>query len=197
MLRCVAGRSILGWVLAATLASSASATCWEADEYEAARLRDLQTVLMVSALKCGRSMPAMPAAYNAWVARAKASLMVGEQKLLAHFAREGDQRKYDRFTTALANKYSELAEDPAFCKRAGTLMELDETRPGILAEVVLLLNARPNGVEAICPSRKRKSTIIVSPFDPIPVPGPAVASGQSPAAASAPAATDGEAGAPE
>lgn len=153
------------------LASSGMATCWEPEEYEAARQRDLQTVLMVSALKCGRAQPDVALAYNAWVGRAKTALLAGEQKLLAHFAREGDQAKYDKFTTALANKYSELADYPAFCKRAKTLMALDEAQPGILTEVVMLLNARPNGVDSLCPARPRQSTIIVSPFDPVPVAG--------------------------
>ena len=87
---------------AGSAATPVAAACWEAEEYEAARMRDLQTVLMVSALKCGRADADMPLAYNKWVGRAKAKLLAGEQKLLAHFVRGGDQSKYDKFTTALA-----------------------------------------------------------------------------------------------
>jgi hypothetical protein len=155
-------------------ATPAAAACWEAEEYEAARMRDLQTVLMVSALKCGRADPAMPGAYNAWVGRAKAKLIEGEQKLLAHFVREGDKSRYDKFTTALANRYSEYAEDARFCARAKSLLQADEKQPGVLEEIALLINSKPNGVEEVCPVKKPPvSQIVVSPFDPIPVAGAA------------------------
>lgn len=172
------------------VATPAAATCWEPEEYEAARMRDLQTVLMVSALKCGRADPAMPAAYNAWVGRAKAKLMEGEQKLLAHFVREGDKAKYDKFTTALANRYSEYADDPKFCARAKALLEADEKQNGVLEQLALLINSKPAGVETICPvKRPTGSQIIVSPFDPIPTPGAAPAAPTLPVASAAPAAT--------
>jgi len=150
-------------------AAPAAAACWEAEEYAAARMRDLQTVLMVSALKCGRADPAMPGAYNAWVGRAKAKLIEGEQKLLAHFVREGDKSRYDKFTTALANRYSDYAEDSRFCERAKSLLQADEKLPGVLEELALLINSRPNGVEDVCPvKRPPQSQVLVSPFDPIP-----------------------------
>jgi hypothetical protein len=166
------------------------AACWEAEEYEAARMRDLQTVLMVSALKCGRADTTMPAAYNRWVGRAKATLVEGEQKLLAHFVREGDKAKYDKFTTALANRYSEYAEHPKFCNRARALMEADERQNGILQDVALLINSKPNGVDEVCPvKRPPTSQILVSPFDPIAEPQ-AVAVPAAAAQPTAPAPSD-------
>ena len=157
--------------LAGAVSTPVAAACWEAEEYEAARMRDLQTVLMVSALKCGRADPSMPGAYNRWVGRAKDKLVAGEQKLLAHFVREGDKARYDKFTTALANRYSEYAEDAKFCERAKALLEADEKHNGVLEQVALLINSKPNGVEEICPAKKPPaSQIVVSPFDPIPDP---------------------------
>lgn len=171
-------------------ASPVAAACWEAEEYEAARMRDLQTVLMVSALKCGRADPEMPLAYNKWVGRAKAKLLAGEQKLLAHFVREGDQSRYDKFTTALANRYSEYAEDPRFCARAKRLLDADEKNNGVLEEIALLINSKPNGVEEVCPVRKPPtSQIVVTPFDPLPVAGSAApAAAQATAVESSPPA---------
>lgn len=189
----------MGLSLAAMLLSVASpvaATCWEPEEYEAARLRDLQTVLMVSALKCGRADPSMPGAYNRWVGRAKAKLIDGEQKLLAHFVREGDKAKYDKFTTALANKYSEYAEDPKFCARAKLLLEADEKQNGVLEEIALLINSKPAGVTDMCPAKRPAgSQIVVSPFAPLPDPAaPAAPPAEAPAAveaaAPAPAASE-------
>jgi hypothetical protein len=161
--------SLAVFACASGAATPVAAACWEAEEYEAARMRDLQTVLMVSALKCGRADPEMPAAYNKWVGRAKAKLVEGEQKLLAHFVREGDKSKYDKFTTALANRYSDYAEDPRFCARAKLLLDADEKNNGVLAEIALLINSKPNGVEEVCPVKKPpQSQIVVSPFDPLP-----------------------------
>lgn len=182
MRRLAVSLAILG--LASGGATPVAAACWEPEEYEAARMRDLQTVLMVSALKCGRADPEMPGAYNKWVGRAKAKLVEGEQKLLAHFVREGDKSKYDKFTTALANRYSEYAEDPRFCARAKLLLDADEKNNGVLAEIALLINSKPNGVEEVCPVKKPpQSQIVVSPFDPLPV-----AAGAAPTEAVAPAA---------
>ncbi len=180
---------------AAGSAAPVAAACWEAEEYEAARMRDLQTVLMVSALKCGRADPDMPLAYNKWVGRAKTKLLEGEQKLLAHFVREGDQSRYDKFTTALANRYSEYAEDLRFCARAKKLLDADERNNGVLEEIALLINSKPNGVEEVCPVKKPPSSqIVVTPFDPLPVAGgtvpadPAVAREQTASAPPAPRA---------
>jgi hypothetical protein len=167
MRRLAGGLALISLALGA--AAPVSAACWEPEEYEAARVRDLQTVLMVSALKCGRADPGMPGAYNKWVGRAKGRLVEGEQKLLAHFVREGDKSRYDKFTTALANRYSEYAEDPRFCARAKMLLDADEKNNGVLAEIALLINSKPNGVEEVCPVRKPpQSQILVSPFDPLP-----------------------------
>ena len=179
---------------AGSAATPVAAACWEAEEYEAARMRDLQTVLMVSALKCGRADADMPLAYNKWVGRAKAKLLAGEQKLLAHFVREGDQSKYDKFTTALANRYSEYAEDPRFCARAKKLLDADEKNNGVLEEIALLINSKPNGVEEVCPVKKPPSSqIVVTPFDPLPVAGAAAPAAATEMAAAAPQPAEAEA----
>lgn len=188
---------IMGAIVSAALvATPASAACWEAEEYEAARMRDLQTVLMVSALKCGRSIPEMPAAYNRWVGRAKDKLLEGEKKLLAHFVREGDKARYDKFTTALANRYSEYAEHASFCARAKALLEADERHNGVLAEVALLINSRPNGVEEVCAVKRPVSQIVVSPFDPIPEQGAIPEQGPIPEQGAAPEAPAADAATP-
>lgn len=163
-------RMLLSSVVAMSMvATPAAAACWEAEEYEAARMRDLQTMLMVSALKCGRAMPEMPAAYNKWVGRERGQLLEGEKHLVSHFVREGDKLRYDKFTTALANRYSELSDDLRFCKRAKALLEADEKQNGVLSSVVAIINAKPNGVELMCPTKSPGSVIVVSPFAPIPV----------------------------
>ncbi len=180
----------LAVALALLVTSPASAACWQPEEYEAARVRDLQTMLMVSALQCRTADPEMPGAYNRFVGRARPSLIEGEKALLAHFAREGDKLAYDRFTTALANKYAELAQHPEFCKRAKRILAADEATEGALPTVAALLNARPAGVEEVCPAQRRSSVIVVSPFAPLPeAPGGAVAPTATPAEVAAAAVT--------
>jgi hypothetical protein len=174
---CFGARGLVGLVLVALIAQPASAACWEPQEYEAARVRDLQTMLMVSALQCRGTIPEMPAAYNRFVNRARGVLQEGEKALLAHFLREGDKLAYDRFTTALANKYAELGQHPEFCRRAKKVLDADEATNGVLPEVVGLLNSRPNGVNEVCPTKPRSSIILVSPFAPLPE------GGQTPVAA--------------
>ena len=163
--------TVVGWSVAVSLLAISpahAAACWQAEEYEAARVRDLQTMLMVSALQCRRADPEMPAAYNKFVSRAKPTLIEGEKALLAHFAREGDKLAYDRFTTSLANKYAERAQHPEFCARAKRILAADEATGGALPTVAVLLNTRPAGVEEVCPAQRKSSIIVVSPFAPLP-----------------------------
>lgn len=185
---------IAGWAAAFAMvaAAPAGAACWQPEEYEAARIRDLQTMLMVSALQCRTIDPEMPAAYNKFVQRAKPTLLEGEKALLGHFAREGDKLAYDRFTTSLANRYADLAQHPEFCKRAKRILAADEATGGALPTVVVLLNARPAGVEEVCATQRKSSVIVVSPFDPLPeklAPAAPAASAASPAPPAAVAVT--------
>ncbi len=184
------GFLVTGWAMALALVATApaGAACWQPEEYEAARIRDLQTMLMVSALQCRTRDPEMPAAYNKFVQRAKPTLLEGEKALLGHFAREGDKLAYDRFTTSLANRYADLAQHPEFCTRAKRILAADEATGGALPTVVVLLNARPAGVEEVCTTQRKSSVIVVSPFDPLPeaavkAPAPTVATAAPPTAA--------------
>jgi hypothetical protein len=72
------------------------------------------------------------------------------------------------------------------------LLQADEKQPGVLEEIALLINSKPNGVEEVCPVKKPPvSQIVVSPFDPIPVAGaaaPAASPTTAQVAAAAPAA---------
>ena len=132
----------------------------------------------------------MPGAYNRFVGRARPALIEGEKALLAHFAREGDKLAYDRFTTALANRYAERAQHPEFCKRAKRILAADEATDGALPTVAVLLNSRPAGVEEVCPAQRRSSVIVVSPFAPLPEASDrSVASTASPAEVAAAAVT--------
>ena len=67
------------------------AACWSATDIAAARVRDFDTMLMVSALRCRSGNTAMFKNYNAMVKRNRAALVVGNKRLRARFASEGGQ----------------------------------------------------------------------------------------------------------
>jgi hypothetical protein len=96
--------------LAATaiVAAPAHATCWKADRVAAAKIRDLETMLMVSALRC-RAQGNMLARYNKFVVQARPALTQVNDTLRAHFAEAvGSGRAlnaYDGYVTKIANRY--------------------------------------------------------------------------------------------
>lgn len=113
--------------VAFVIALSAAATpalaqqkCWTSKEMGAARVRDLQSVLMVSALQCRTSGQDVLAAYNKFVVAGRTSIVAKNDVLKARFVRlqgnkEG-QRAYDSFTTALANAHAMNSRSTvAFC----------------------------------------------------------------------------------
>src|SRR3546814_6577 len=63
-------------MLATALEAQAQPTCWHSYEIEAARVRDLQTMLMMSALKCGSAGGTLESQYNAFVNK-KRPLLTG------------------------------------------------------------------------------------------------------------------------
>ncbi len=109
----MAGFGRIGLVAAAVCAlaggqvQAAGTTCWMPDEVAAAKMRDLQTLLMVAALRCHGGGVDVLGDYNRFVAINRSELVAANARIKAHFDRsEGGvagQRGYDRFTTALAN----------------------------------------------------------------------------------------------
>ena len=97
-------KPVLVAVLAACLATQAQAGCWSKAEVDAARVRDLDTMLMVSALRCRKVDAAFVARYNAFVKGAKPSLVAANTVLRARFAKMGASA-FDNYVTRVANRY--------------------------------------------------------------------------------------------
>lgn len=93
----------------AVLASPAKASCWSEDAWEAARVRELDTMLMVEALRCRRTTADFLATYNRFVEGSRPALVRANLLLRAHFAEtvgpRGALDAYDRYVTAVANRY--------------------------------------------------------------------------------------------
>ena len=87
-----------------------AAGCWAAQDIAAAKVRDLQTMLMVATLRCRADGMDVSADYNDFVVANRDAITAMNQRLKAHFWAAGSvdgQAQYDRFVTALANAYGD------------------------------------------------------------------------------------------
>lgn len=125
----VSGAAVLALALSAALTAATPAMaqeqCWSGRTMRAAKVRDLQTLMMVGALQCRASHPEVLARYNDVVRTHRAALVAHNDVLKAHFV-AGDgvavgQRAYDRFTTMLANGHAANASGPGFCDAVRSL----------------------------------------------------------------------------
>ena len=92
--------------------------CWDGEGVEAVKLRDLQSRLMVSTLRCAAMGIRMADDYNAFVGANRATIQGANTVLKARFeAGHGPaaQTEYDRFTTAMANAYGADATGQEIC----------------------------------------------------------------------------------
>ncbi len=101
-------RVMSGLVLACIVAmpvSQAQAACWTDTAVAAARVRSMDAMLMVSALRCRGSGVDVLTRYNGFVKTARATLSGVNDTLRTHFASSGGNAAYDRYVTSLANRY--------------------------------------------------------------------------------------------
>jgi hypothetical protein len=83
----------------------AQAACWSDEAMDAARVRDMDTMLMVSALRCRATDHEFLIAYNRFVQSSYKALSAANERLHAQFAGGSKGVGYDRFVTSLANHY--------------------------------------------------------------------------------------------
>ena len=87
MLHSVAASAALMSLVTPLTAHAADVHCWRPDEVRAARIQNLQTVLMVDAIKCQDTIPATLASYNAFVGKHRELLTANRYAVQAHFVR--------------------------------------------------------------------------------------------------------------
>ena len=96
------------------VAAPAQASCWKTDQVAAAKIRDMETMLMVSALRCRGNGGTMIARYNQFVVKSRGALLQVNDQLRTHFAEnDGAGRAlgaYDSYVTKIANRYGAGAE---------------------------------------------------------------------------------------
>lgn len=111
----------------ATAAPVAAAPCFTGPEAKASRVRQLQSELMVAALRCtGRPELGLTEGYNSFVRRFGPDLVDNARLLRGHFARNhpGQPDRLDAFITKLANAASRRSLDGAdFCAGMSPVFE--------------------------------------------------------------------------
>ena len=111
--------------VAAVVTAPIQAACWNADEASAAGVRELQSMLMVAALRCQVAGHPMMSDYNQFVQANRTTIGAMNDRIKAHFIRTfgavGGQRAYDAFTTSMANGYGAASSGADVCADADSL----------------------------------------------------------------------------
>jgi hypothetical protein len=119
-----------GLCIAATLMAleavpaHAAMSCWNESQVAAAQVRDLQSRLMVDALRCRAFGIDILGAYNEFVRTNRATLQAANAVIMAQFSRgfgSGAQTEYDRFATSLANAYGADRTTGESCAEAASV----------------------------------------------------------------------------
>lgn len=134
---------------------SDAADCWHADELTAARVGDLQSTLMVLALKCHDTAPDTVAAFNKFMADKRAVVLKDRHLVEAHFVRslgpvEG-MRASAAYDTRLGNQSSAPDISVAQCERAASYARLADAGGEDDLPVLAGLVAVPSSLAA-CPT---------------------------------------------
>jgi hypothetical protein len=95
--------------LAAMMAAGPAQACWTSAEQDAAKVANLNTMMMVSALRCRHGQDNFLSEYNQFVKVHNPVLGSQNAAVRQHFARTGGTRgadaALDRFVIAIANHY--------------------------------------------------------------------------------------------
>lgn len=113
-------------LIAALVSTPVQAQCWTPQAVAAAEVRDFETMLMVSALRCRASGQNFLHRYNHFVRQGRPALTEANDRLRAHFSAEvGPARglnAYDRYVTSIANQYGGGTEGLS-CRDLASIVE--------------------------------------------------------------------------
>ncbi len=153
-------KGVLGLAAAALLyapPASAAMSCWDVHETAAAKIRDLQSRLMVATLRCRAMGIDVLTAYNDFVRINRSTLQEANGVIKAQFdqgyGREGT-RFYDSFTTAMANHYGADATSDTVCEDTAAVAAEAVAAEGDVARLVDLADRTGGSPElpgGVCP----------------------------------------------
>lgn len=128
-------------LLCVGMPAQAAMGCWDSSQVAAAKVRDLQSRLMVATLRCQAMGADVSGAYNRFVRANRETIQGANAVLLAQF-RSGygsqAQTHYDRFATALANIYGADATDHEVCAETAALAEEAAAANGDIRRLVAI-----------------------------------------------------------
>jgi hypothetical protein len=133
-------KALVGLCAALLVTAPAQSACWSSEHLTAARVRDLQTWLMVETLRCQVMHFDLSGDYNGFL-RANRSAIGDANDRLKHFFITADgpvfgQQSYDRFTTRLANAYGAGHTGAESCEQARAVAReaamMDNSAEGLL-----------------------------------------------------------------
>jgi hypothetical protein len=110
-------------MLVSMQSGAAQAACWSDGDAAAAQVREMETMLMVGALRCRiANGNAMLTSYNAFIREGRPALTQANDRLRAHFMSAGSGLNgYDRYVTSLANRYGAGADGLSCAELAGLI----------------------------------------------------------------------------
>ena len=157
-----ARRRIAATLAAATLAvagpaQAAGAPCWDSGSIGAARISELNTMLMVSSLRCRLVGVDLRPVYERVSALYGQAFQAAEAQIKAHFggADHTDSRDdYDSYVVGVANYYGSGRSDPATCEAFASIQQtLAETSANLdrLATLAIQLVRDPQVRGGRCP----------------------------------------------
>ena len=128
-------------MLATSMPANAMMGCWNETQLAAAKVRDLQSRLMVASLRCQAMGVDVVASYNRFVAANRTTIQDANAVILAAFRTgygSGAQTQYDRFATSLANIYGDDATSQDVCADTAAIAEAAAAANGDIRELVAI-----------------------------------------------------------
>ncbi len=153
-------KGVLGLAAAALVyaqPASAAMSCWNEHETAAAKIRDLQSRLMVATLRCRAIGIDVLTAYNDFVRINRSTLQQANGVIKAQFDRgygRDGQRFYDSFTTAMANQYGADATSGSVCEETAAVAAEAVAAEGDVVRLVELADSFGRSPElpgGVCP----------------------------------------------
>jgi len=137
-------KALAASIAVAVCAGSANAACWSDAAYKAAQLRELDTMLMVEALRCRKTSANFVETYNRFVEASRPALLKANGALKIHFTGEvgakGALNAYDNYMTTVANRYGAGTEGLA-CEDMASIVEAALAAGGAEAALAQIVEA--------------------------------------------------------
>jgi hypothetical protein len=137
-------------------APAASSACWSQADISAAKVRQMQTQLMVAALRCRAGGVDILASYNHFLRAKRSEITAADDRLKAHFRaanRATGERDYDRYTTSLANAYGGARTSETSCADAASMADEAASSRGSLVAVADREIGSPRHTSGRCSGR--------------------------------------------